>query len=180
MKSKYIPILFMLLVACSNGKQDNENKLKHQIDSLSVELEKVKIELLKTNNVNSKTENIDFDNEDFDSFFWKFMTDSAFQTSRIKFPLKYITWGKTPYGDVDLGGEIDTIQIIKDKWQYDPFYINFANERTQIYDNFELKLKPTNERLLHWYGVESGGDSKYFFKGIDGKWYLIKKEQLGD
>ncbi|MFB6340293.1 hypothetical protein ACE1ET_01150 [Saccharicrinis sp. FJH62] len=179
-KPQYIPVLFMLLVACSYVKQGSGHKLKHQIDSLSAELEKAKTELIHTNTIASKPEIICFENEDFDSFFWKFMTDSVFQINRIKFPLKYITWGKTPYGDIDVGGDIDTIQIIKAKWQYDPFYIKISNERTQVYDNFELKFRPTNERLLHWYGIESGGDAKYFFKGFGGKWYLIEKEQLGD
>jgi hypothetical protein len=34
--------------------------------------------------------------------------------------------------------------------------------------------------MIHWFGVESGGDAKYFFKAKNGKWFLVRKEQLGD
>ncbi len=97
------------------------------------------------------------------------MTDSTFQISRINFPIKHISWKE------NLGGEIDTIRIKKAEWEYDLFYLNIASGRTQIYDNFELNIRPSNERLLHWYGVETGGDVKYYFEGFNGKWYLIKK-----
>jgi len=53
-------------------------------------------------------------------------------------------------------------------------YFNSISERIQVYDNFNLEFRPTNERLLHWYGVETGGDVKYYFQGFDGLWYLIK------
>ncbi len=174
------PILFLLFVACSDNNHDYENNLQHQIDSLSAELEKAKIELINAKNIDSLAKKENYDNEDFNIFFMRFMTDSVFQKSRIKYPLKYITWSTNSYGDVDLGGEIDTIQITEANWQYDPFYFNNASERTQIYDNFELKFRPSNERLLHWYGIETGGDAKYYFNGFEGKWFLIKKEQLGD
>jgi hypothetical protein len=182
MKKAYLLILFLIFIACIGNSQEVESKLQSKIDSLSIELDKVRAELMKQKegSIVSVIEKENYQNEDFDSFFWVFMTDSAFQKSRIKFPLKCITWKTKLNGDADLGGEIDTIQISETKWHYDPFYINFATERTQVYDNFKLKLRPSNERVLHWYGVESGGDAKYFFKGFDGKWYLIEKEQLGD
>lgn len=181
MKSpQYISLLMLLFVACNSGNHRNEIRLQHQLDSLSNELEKVKIELLDAQNTTSAKQSEEYTNEDFNTFFSKFMSDSVFQKNRIQFPLKYVTWRTTPGGEVDLGGAIDTIQIKNSNWKYDPLYINSASERTQIYDNFELKYRPTNERLLHWYGIESGGDAKYFFQGLGGKWFLTKKEQLGD
>ena len=139
-----------------------------------IELDKAQAEInsVKADYDNGKTKI--YSNEKFNSFFWNFMTDSTFQVSRIKFPMKYITWKD------ELGGDIDTIKINKTEWKYDSFYINTASERTQIYDNFNLNFRPSNERVLHWYGVESGGDIKYYFIGFNGKWYLTKKEQLGD
>lgn len=176
------------------------NNAQKEIESLELELEKelkqdelkiASVQLtdsleLKTNIIDNETDlqNIDpirtdtlkqsFKNENFHSFFWKFMTDSIFQLDRVKFPMEYITWKEY------IGGEIDTIKIQKTEWEHDTFYINTASERTQIYDNFNLSFRPSNERLLHWYGVESGGDAKYYFSGYNGKWYLIKKVQLGD
>lgn len=174
MRKIYIISSLLILISCSDEKKENLDVHKNEINRLTTELkksEKEKAELkAELKSLNTKT----FDNEDFDNFFWGFMTDSIFQLERIKFPLKYITWKD------DLGGEIDTLEINKVDYKYNSFYINFASERTQVYDNYELKLQPTNERLIHWYGVETGGDSKYYFKGFNGKWYLIKKEQLGD
>lgn len=121
-----------------------------------------------------------YSNEDFWTFFWKFMTDTSFQVTRITFPLEYITWKELPNGDIDLGGEIVTVHIPKKEWNHDYLYASTANERTQVYDNFKLKFQPTNERVLHWFGIETGGDAKYFFKAFKSKWYLVKKEQLGD
>ncbi|NCA84410.1 MAG: hypothetical protein EOM83_02425 [Clostridia bacterium] len=54
------------------------------------------------------------------------------------------------------------------------------NYRPQIFDNFEGTLRDTDERLFQWIGTETGVDVKYYFKKIDGKWFLIKKENLGD
>ncbi|MBC3848003.1 DUF4348 domain-containing protein [Winogradskyella echinorum] len=175
MKVSLVLITFMcLIISCNKNIETNNSSFNKTIDSLRRELTISNDELksLKANN-DSKIE-LRYNNENFDAFFWSFMTDSTFQLERIKFPLKYITW------EDELGGEIDTIKLIKPEWKYNSFYLNTASERTQIYDNFELNLRTTNERLLHWYGVETGGDSKYYFTGKNGKWYLTKWEQLGD
>jgi hypothetical protein len=113
--------------------------------------------------------------ENFNSFMYQFGSDSEFQKSRIHFPLEFITWAN-PY---EIGGEIDTLYIEMENWEHDYFYMN-QSYRPQIYDNFDGVLKDTDERLFQWIGIETGVDVKYFFKRIDGKWFLIKKEQLGD
>ncbi|WP_178985705.1 DUF4348 domain-containing protein [Winogradskyella helgolandensis] len=174
MKKSLFLIFVICIFNCESKTTNERTNLNHTIDSL-------KVELLNANNIiNSlkgeanKIIEPKYNNENFDSFFWSFMTDSTFQMNRIKFPLTYITWKD------DLGGPIDTLSFPKNKWKYNSFYINTASERTQIYDNFDLILRPTNERVIHWYGVETGGDSKYYFEGKNGKWYLVQKEQLGD
>jgi Domain of unknown function (DUF4348) len=113
--------------------------------------------------------------EDFDSFFFQFATEKEFQRERIKFPLEYVTWEN----EEDAGGKIITTKITKDEWKHDYFYMN-ENYRPQIFDNFEGTLRDTDERLFQWIGTETGVDVKYYFKRIDGKWYLVKKEDLGD
>ncbi len=148
-------------------------------DKLESENAELLTKIAQLKNSSYKNSNF-FNNEDFWLFFMKFMEDSTFQISRIKFPLTYITWKKLPNGNLDIGGEIDTVKIDRNNWLYDSFYINQATERTQVYDNFNLQFHPTNERALHWFGVETGGDIKYFFKGFNGKWFLVKKEDLGD
>ncbi|WP_225036203.1 DUF4348 domain-containing protein [Winogradskyella sp. SM1960] len=173
MKKLLLLVFVLCIFNCESNTNTNNSDLNRTIDSLKIELTKSnnKIEILKTEA--GKKEKSIF-NENFNSFFWNFMTDSTFQKQRIIFPLTYITWKD------DLGGKIDTLSLNKDKWTYNSFFINTASERTQIYDNFDLNLRPTNQRVIHWYGIETGGDSKYYFSGKKGKWYLVKKEQLGD
>ena len=189
MKTTYlISIIFCwILFSCDSAEKDNkilglEKEVKELKDFID-KLEDRNLELAnKVSDLESKLDGLPqkFSNEDFWTFFWKFMTDSSFQTTRIKFPVDYVTWKELPNGDIDLGGEIVTIKISAKDWEYDDFYINTANERTQVYDNFNLKFQPTNERVLHSFGVETGGDAKFYFKGFGGEWYLVKKEQLGD
>jgi hypothetical protein len=113
--------------------------------------------------------------ENFDSFFSLFATEKEFQLERIKFPLEYVTWEN----ENEAGGKIVTRKITKAEWKHDYFYMH-QDYRPQIFDNFEGTLKDTDERLFRWIGIEIGADVKYYFKRIDGKWFLIKKENLGD
>jgi hypothetical protein len=112
--------------------------------------------------------------EDFDKFFFKFSTDSIFQIERIVFPLEYITWKSEDL----FAEESDTFWIKQNEWEHDFFFMN-NSYRPQLYDNFQGELRDTEERLFQWIGIESGTNVKYFFKRIDGKWFLIKKENLG-
>jgi hypothetical protein len=169
-----------MFFGCDNKPQNIDYNLQNRIDSLTAELETVKTELQLVHEDYDETLDEYSEIEDFGGFFWQFMTDSSFQKSRIKFPLDRITWRTMLNGDMDVFGDIDTLHILESNWVYDPFYIHFASERTQIYDNYKLMLRPTNERVLHWYGVENGGDAKYFFMSFESKWYLISQEQLGD
>jgi hypothetical protein len=106
---------------------------------------------------------------------YEFGSDTDFQLERIKFPLEFVTWENPE----EIGGNIVTHQITKDKWTHDYMYMN-ESYRAQVYDNFEGKLDNSDERLFQWIGVETGANVKYFFKRIEGKWFLIKKESLGD
>ncbi len=170
MKRILILTTFSFLFSCNNNDKSYTIELQKKIDSLKTELQKN--ETLKTEVKIEKKITQKYNNESFNSFFHSFMTDSVFQRSRIKFPLEYHTT------DIELMK--DTIINISEKeWKHNSFYFNAASERTQIYDNYELKFQPTNKRLLHWYGVESGGNSKYYFTGFDGKWFLTKAWDSG-
>jgi hypothetical protein len=174
MKSIAVILSFILLTQCGKESKQQLREYKEQVLNLSLKVSKLEAEKRNLEiELNSKKQER-FDNEDFKGFFWRFMTDSAFQLSRIKFPLPFNTWKG------DIGGEIITKNVNISDWNYDPFYSNSASERTQIYDNFKMQFQPSNKRLLHWYGIETGGDAKYYFEGFDGLWYLTKKEQLGD
>ncbi len=110
--------------------------------------------------------------EDFDDFFYKFMIEANFQLSRVKFPLEFIG-----FKDGYPGDEIDTIYFTKDKWQHNSYYLD-KQSIPIIYDNYDMELQNTDERVFVWSGVENGINIKSFFKRIDGKWYLIKQEDF--
>ncbi len=108
-------------------------------------------------------------NEKFDDFINNFCQDSMFQFSRIKFPLLYISW------DYDNDRE-NEILIYKEKYKFDKLYYNLmdiSDGYTIFYDNFECKFRDTDERVFQWKGF-TDMDRRYYFKRLDGKWYLVK------
>ena len=106
--------------------------------------------------------------EDFDKFFEEFSFNEEFQKARIEFPLLTIRYNSdyTAY---------DTIYIKKEEWQYNSFYFRTEwRARGQIYDSFKHESRDTDERVFEWKGIGNGVQDLYFFKRINGKWYLIK------
>ena len=111
-------------------------------------------------------------NEDFISFFEEFCFNKDFQIKRIKFPLKSIHYNEEYT-------KLDTSYIQKEEWVHKRFYFGPNDESYgQIYDSFEHKLQDTNERVFAWHGLGNGIQIFYYFKRIEGKWYLIKEEDL--
>jgi hypothetical protein len=115
------------------------------------------------------------ENENFNGFMFRFGSDPAFQLERIIFPLEYVTWEDS----LEIGGEMVTHRVTKNKWDHDYLYMN-ESYRGQVYDNFDGELRNTDERLFQWIGVETGVNVKFYFRRIKGKWFLVKKESLGD
>lgn len=107
--------------------------------------------------------------EKFRHFFYKFIFNDDFQLDRIKFPLQYIH-----YEDWVCGDGIDTTFIVKNNWKHNLFYLTETSIPI-IYDNFEMKLDNSDERVFCWRGVENGLDLRYYFNRIKGKWYLLRK-----
>lgn len=107
-------------------------------------------------------------NEDFDKFFEEFSFNEEFQKSRIKFPLLTIR------NNLDYTA-YDTVYIKKEEWKYNSFYFRTEwGAKGQIYDSFKHELRDTDERVFEWRGIGNGIHDLYFFKRINGKWYLIK------
>jgi hypothetical protein len=114
----------------------------------------------------------DAEQEDFTDFFYKFMIEPEFQLSRVKFPLEFVG-----FKDGYPGDDIDTIYFTKDKWEHNSYYLDKTSIPV-IYDNYEMKLRNTDERRFVWSGVENGIYVSSYFKRIDGKWYLVKEENF--
>ena len=103
--------------------------------------------------------------EDFTSFIQKFCTDSLFQLSRINFPfLDYQIDEKNNRDTI-----VDTIQILE--WNF--LELMFSEKYViQTYDNFNMTLRDTNERVIAYEGVENDISILYYFKRKEGKWKL--------
>ena len=122
------------------------------------------------NDLNKKKANIEWMQpsataEQFDSFFEKFISDSTFQLSRIKFPLASTTLVN--------GDEYLTEKLQISDWKYTPLYSN-DTYTSQIYDNFQMKLRNSDERMFCWKGIENGICIQYMFKCICERWFLIE------
>jgi len=145
-------ILILTFFSCQNQIDNSESNVKKGTLSDS------------TNSASSFLEN----GEEFDNFLLKFCEDVEFQKARVKFP----------FIDLSISGESnkDTINafIQKDKWQHLALILE-EKYIIQKYDNFECKLRNTNERVLAYEGIDNGIGNYYFFKKFDGTWYLTKR-----
>ena len=123
---------------------------------------------------NEATQDGNNENEDFFNFFINFNSDLDFQLSRIKFPLQKIGLSED-YTKIDTvylnnTGERIFISIYYDNLSYSSY--------EQFYDNFEHKLRDTDERVFARYGNGNGIEVFYYFKRINGLWYLVKVEDF--
>ncbi|MEP7265374.1 MAG: hypothetical protein ABI772_12790 [Bacteroidota bacterium] len=107
--------------------------------------------------------------EIFEEFLEDFTLIKDFQISRVVFPLL----------DCAFPGEInshcDTIN--KSNWQHLVLLDTSKSviQITKIYDNWNLKMNDTAERVLSFETNGKNVCSFYFFKRIENKWYLVKR-----
>jgi Domain of unknown function (DUF4348) len=123
-------------------------------------------------NENIVCEHNDTTNEIYFMFLKDFSLSPEFQKSRIKFPLQ----------DCYLKDDhSDTCEyIMSEKWIHVvlidtariPIVVNV------IYNNFNKELSDTDERVYSFIGVENDISNSYYFKRIDGLWYLVKREDF--
>ncbi len=110
--------------------------------------------------------------EVFEVFLMKFCYEENFQMDRIKFPLQYTQLNE------DLT-ESETVYLQSKDWEYTNLGFDPKTElRHQIYNNFEHSLNDTDERVFALFGIRDGLEIYYYFKRINGIWFLIKYEDL--
>jgi len=166
-------ILGLVLYSCSNGELEKKyTKSIKEIENLNDSITKFNNELkeLRLNNFNINTQLAEYEkdnlsnNEDFLSFVINFSENENLQIERIEFPIQIENY---------FIGEKDSIfTITKENWDSKKY--KFHPEGFNIYDNEEIKLRNSNYRVLRWYGIESCGDLRFYFKGKNGKWFLYK------
>ncbi|BDD04014.1 hypothetical protein [Aureibacter tunicatorum] len=117
--------------------------------------------------------------EEFWPFLEKFVSDESFQITRILFPVEFETIQLNENGDVDVPVNLVTLFIKAKDWKHDDLGYFSRNEGMQIYDNYEMKFRSTDERIIHFYGVETSVNTLYYFKVQYGEWFLFRKELLG-
>jgi hypothetical protein len=103
----------------------------------------------------------------FNDFVDKFSSDSTFQLSRTKFPLK-IKW-------YDLDNDKDSI-IYKDRSDFEMMDFRKKKSRGQ-YDQWEQKIvvdKNNTSATIEIRGIENGIMVDYLFEKINGAWMLIE------
>ena len=109
-------------------------------------------------------------NENFKEFIYEFTHDTVFQISRVKFPLTYAAW------DIEKDKEYSVL-IKKEHYRFSILYFELMNNGddayTVFYDNFACKFRETGEMVFQWKGF-TDMDVRYYFKRINGKWYLVK------
>lgn len=164
---KELIIIFTLVIGFGLGWGLNE--MNRFVDGVTTDADNSELHLKDSVIVINKS---NLEQEDFDEFFYKFMIEPDFQLSRVKFPLAFIG-----FKDGYPGDDIDTIYFTNDKWEHNSYYIDKTSIPV-IYDNYEMKLQNTDERIFVWSGVENGIYVSSYFKRIDGKWFLIKEEDF--
>lgn len=105
--------------------------------------------------------------EGFDDFLLDFMENAEYQKSRIQFPLLSLTLQM----ETD---RFDSTKVEKAQWKYNDFKILRTGIQVRQYDSFERKLRNTDERVISLIGNDNGMLYSYFFKRIDGRWFLIR------
>ncbi len=145
----YIASLFIaaILIACNDSSINSTSGLKNETKT-------------------STKEDID---GNFNDFIDKFSTDSIFQISRIKFPLKS-KW-------YDLDNDRDSI-IYKEKSNFK--MMDFRKKKSAIQqDQWEQKIvigKDHASATIEIRGIENGIMVDYLFEKINGVWMLIEIE----
>lgn len=120
---------------------------------------------VKVSSVNAPGKVVD-SGETFDDFRNKFYTDSAFQLSRIKFPLPKV------YRETDDGQNVKPDYLQKGQWE-----LNLMLDKSLSRIETTKSDDEANERITT--PIDPTVIQKSRFKKINGKWFLVYYETVG-
>jgi len=105
--------------------------------------------------------------ESFDDFFLEFRESAEYQKSRVQFPLPSIT--------IHMETErADTSKVEKTAWKFNDFKLIRSGVQVRLFDTFDRKMRDSDERVVSIIGNDNGVYYSYFFKRIDGRWFLVR------
>jgi hypothetical protein len=139
-------VLILILGSCGNSSQKSEVKSAEKTNSMTPELNLV--------------------DSNFNDFIEKFSSDSLFQISRTKFPLK-VTWEDTDNNKGESFQDFSNFELID-------FRIKKTNNKT---DNWELKSIIAEDNLsakIEIHGIDNGILVYYLFVKENGIWKLVE------
>lgn len=151
-------VVFLFLYSCENKKRTVEPAVVIEDTVDSVDFVEDTIFLLDPVEPSLPTTG----DETFDDFIYVFAADTAFQCSRIVFPLPYYE-GDTP------------LKIEQSDWKHDALFVK-QSYYTLLLDN-EDELDHTRDDSqtsvqVEWIFLGTHMVKKYYFERVDGRWML--------
>ncbi|GGB84495.1 hypothetical protein GCM10007424_25670 [Flavobacterium suaedae] len=108
-----------------------------------------------------------FNDKEFEAFFIKFASDSTFQKSRFKFPVKR----------TQIDNNLNHI-IRKDLTIENYMFFNFKeniNKANRLFNDIEIEVRKNNDSVhYNITGMESGINTDFIFHQEEGKWLLVE------
>lgn len=110
--------------------------------------------------------------EDFFDFYRKFSCDSVFQSERLADPLAFVT--------VDPEDEFQILETTLDEGQWFAFRPPMMKERlTNVHYGQSGKMD-SDYKIMEFKGFGNGFNNTLYFARRNGRWFLVKFEDLSD
>ncbi|SNY94788.1 DUF4348 domain-containing protein [Flagellimonas pacifica] len=163
-KNIALTIFVLIMLVTFSCKQELRNK---EASSSSIELPMLseKVANQKEKDVTKLIEMAKDCGETFDDFFERFAKDSAFQKSRIKFPLR-VSYFKDVLDD---SLSVDVIE----RSSY--IYIDLRENSPMVGIDYEVSFEENGDQKSYYLtGIDNGILITYIFKQNENCWYLVE------
>jgi hypothetical protein len=110
--------------------------------------------------------------EDFFDFYAHFANDSVFQRERLHDPLGFVT--------VDPEDEFQILETTLDEGQWFSFRPPLLKERLTNVHYGQKEVADTDRKIIEFKGFGNGFSNTLYFEYRNGKWMLMKFEDLSD
>jgi hypothetical protein len=143
----FFSVFILILVSCGNSTQKSETKSTTEIKQTNAP----ELNLVDSN---------------FNDFIEKFSSDSLFQISRTKFPLK-VTWEDSDNNKGESFQELSNFEVID-------FRIMKSNEKSDNWEQKRIIAADNQSAKIEIQGVDNGILVYYLFERTNGVWMLTE------